>query len=141
LLSRAKRDSALATSIFRNSSRILSFKYHHLPKEPLVINVKKEIEILRKSSDKLAEKAVTRLSGDARLDLPESCTLYLPISRWLEGKPSRIKEYLESRGSVVTRIDFPVTLKEQQAKSLAKASKASFNIIVVMNASLNSGQQ
>jgi beta-N-acetylhexosaminidase len=141
LLARAKRDSGLAASIFHNSSRILSFKYRHLPRELLAINARKEIDILRKSSDILAQRAVTRLSGDVRPDLPDSCTLYLPEGRWLEGKPSGIKEYLESRGSSVTRLDFPVQLEQEQAKSLAKASKSSCNIIVAMNASLNPGQQ
>jgi beta-N-acetylhexosaminidase len=140
LLSRAKSDETLRNHIFHSCARILSFKFG-MPSRERPINVQKEIQSLHKYSSKVSEESITWIRGKPQAKPTESCSIYLPQTKWLKEDRSAIGEYLRAQKCRVQEYFFPIDIPVDDARRLAKRSASTVNIIVCVNNRRHEGQR
>jgi hypothetical protein len=140
LLRRVERSVALQTIVYRNSSKILSFKFGSFPKEQNSISIQKEIDRMRKFSEKAAESAITPIRGTRIQDNFQTCTLFYPITKWLSDDSSEIRSFFSKRGIRLQTESFPIQIQEQEGLQLANKSNTEWNFVIVTNPSFNAGQ-
>lgn len=132
LLRVVERDAKLAQAIYRNSSRILSFKIQATLTEAPRYNLRKELRDLKHYSARAAELAITRLRGNSVRPIPEALTLYYARSVKY-GATAQLPDQITQRA-------YPPGLNEQEARLLAAKSRTDWNVVVTLNRGNNPGQ-
>jgi beta-glucosidase-like glycosyl hydrolase len=140
LLRRAMRNERLASAIYRNSSKILSFKYSHLSKLRPKIAAQKEIKQLKKLSEQVSKRAITLLKGETLKTVPHSCTIFYPRTKWLPAEETAISSYLTKHGANVQQEPFTIQIEDPEGVALARKSNTEWNIVIVINPAIHPGQ-
>ena len=140
LLRRAERNERLANAIYRNSSKILSFKYSYFSRAPYKVAVQKEIKQMKKFSEEVAKRSITLLKGGALKTVPDRCTLFYPRTKWLPEKETGFTPYLTKRGVQVTQEPYAIQIEEPDGVVLARKSDTEWNIVIVTNPGIHPGQ-
>src|SRR5262249_17127432 len=84
LLAMAETDHILQQSIYRESSRILAFKFGAFKQRDWRANINRDQKIMEVAGSKLSEKALTLQQGASPSRLPQQITAYLPRTKWLK---------------------------------------------------------
>ena len=140
LLRRAARNDRLAHAIYRNSSKILSFKYSHLSNPRRKIVVQKEIKRMKKISEEVAKRSITLLKGGELKGVPDECTIFYPRTKWLPAEETAITSYLKRLGTKAKQEPFEIQIEEREGAALARKSNTEWNIVIVINPAIHPGQ-
>ncbi len=140
LLRRAERSESLANMIYRNSSKILSFKYSHFAEKPRKVSIKNEIQKLKKFSEQTAEKSITLLKGQVLKTLPDHCTIFYPRTKWLPQEETGFTPYLKKLRVRVQQEPYAIQIEEPDGVALARKSNTEWNIVIVTNPAIHPGQ-
>jgi beta-N-acetylhexosaminidase len=140
LLKRVEKSEALQNIVFRNSSKILSFKYINdlvtNPKYP----VSKEVRKMKKLTEEASQKAITLLKGESiKFNLPQ-CSIFYPRTKWLIDGETELTAFLTKRGTAVDPFGYSTQIEEAEGIALAKQSKTEWNIVIVTNPAIQTGQ-
>src|SRR5262249_4794406 len=111
LLRRVERSDALQAIVYRNSSKILSFKFDSLQKEKKSISIPKEISRMKRYSEKASQSAITPIRGTAISSDFQSCTLFYPLTKWLSDDPSELRTFFQKRRLRVQMESFPIQIQ------------------------------
>jgi beta-N-acetylhexosaminidase len=140
LLRRAARNESLTNAIYRNSSKILSFKYSHFSIPRQKIAVQKEIKQMKKFSEEVAKRSITLLKGAALKNSLDSCTIFYPRTKWLPADETAITSYLTKHGAHVEQEPFAIQIEEAEGIALARKSNTEWNIVIAINPGIHPGQ-
>lgn len=135
LLRASERDAKLAQAVYRNCSRILSFKIRANLQETSRYNFRREIKKLKHFSDRAAELAITPIRGNSLKEIPDALTLYYPRTVKY-GPPTQLPDV----GCSVSEQLYSPGLNEQEARLLAAKSRTNWNVVVTLNRGNNPGQ-
>ena len=139
LMRRVVRSDALKQVVFRNSSKILSYKYIQLRSERSH-PVAKEIRRMKKITEEASQKAITLLKGDPLNFHLNECSIFYPTTKWLKDGETELSGFLSKRGTSVSQYGFPIQIAEEESQSLASKSRTDWNIVIVTNPSVQRGQ-
>jgi beta-N-acetylhexosaminidase len=139
LLRRVRRSIQLQQTIFRNSSKILAYKYLR-PDSKRPVALKTDISRMKTFSDEVTNDSITLLRGRKLERTPLECTIFYPLTKWLNDGESELTNYLAARGTRVKKESFPLQLKEVEGASLAAKSTTEFNIVIATNLQTQPGQ-
>ncbi len=139
LLRRVERSEHLQNAIYRNTSRILPFKYMKLGLERKY-SVTKEIRRMKKLTEEASQQAITLIKGQPLKFNLGQCTLFYPRTKWLNEGETELTAFLTKRGTAVKQFDFPIQVEEPDGIALARQSGTEWNIAIVTNPAFHRGQ-
>jgi hypothetical protein len=140
LLRRVERSEELQRVVYRNSSKILAYKFEMFKKQPKRTSIHREIERMRKFSQKLAESAITPLRTEPIEEQIRSCIVFYPQTKWLTDSANEVLEFLKDKGIDARGESFPIQITDEQGADLATKSGTDWNIVIVTNPGFHRGQ-
>ena len=134
-----ERSEHLKYLVYRNSSKILSFKYRSLEHNS-TYSIPREIRRMKKLTEEASAQAVTLLKGQPLNFHLLECTIFYPRTKWLNDGETEFSNFLTRRGVRVEKQDYPIQVEQSDGLKLANQSKTEWNIVVVTNPSVHHGQ-
>jgi beta-N-acetylhexosaminidase len=140
MLRRVEKSEALQNILFRNSSKILSFKYINDLVRTRKHSIAGEVRKMKKLTEEASQKAITLLKGESvKFNLPQ-CSIFFPRTKWLIDGETELTAFLTKRGTAVNQIGYPTQIEEADGITLAQQSKTEWNLVIVTNPSIQQGQ-
>lgn len=140
LYRRVERSEALQRAVYRNSSKILSYKFDLFGQIRPSVSIKKEVGRMKKYSEKVSENAITPLRGSSITEKFDKCTLFYPLTKWLSEGPGEMLSFFSKKGIAVHAEAFAAQIQEEESSRLALKSNTEWNIVIVTNPGFHKGQ-
>jgi beta-N-acetylhexosaminidase len=140
LLRRVQRSEKLQQTVYRNCSKILSYKFEFFKQPKRVISIPQEIRRIRKYSESLSEAAITPMRFAPIQKSIQSCTLFYPRTKWLSEGPGNLLQFLERKGIETRAESFALQISDDEGARLAAKSNTEWNVVVVTNPGFHQGQ-
>jgi beta-glucosidase-like glycosyl hydrolase len=140
LLRRVERNEELKTIVFRNSSKILAYKFAMSQQSKRPVSIQREIDRMRKYSETISESAITPLRMKPLEKQIRECMLFYPTTKWLSDSGAEVLEFLQRKGIESRGESYAMQITEEQGSALAKKSTADWNVVIVTNPGFHRGQ-